>query len=74
MSLELRYVESKLEGEIDTVKTAEGSIGMPMVTKREVAITLRIPNGTSVALAVPGAEPILLAVKATGIKPMDTGR
>ena len=49
------------------MKTPDGDVGMPMVSKREVAITVRVPNGKSVALAVPGKEPMLLTIKATGL-------
>ncbi|MHC4937732.1 MAG: hypothetical protein ACYTHK_02030 [Planctomycetota bacterium] len=64
-SLELRYVETRLDGKLASIKSGDGEIGLPLLNKRELAVTLRIKSGESLTLAIPGTEPLLLQVKAT---------
>jgi hypothetical protein len=69
LSMELRCVRAELDGEIPEIDTAEGRIGAPVITKREFAITLVVESDQSVALALPGTEPLLLRIKAVRLEP-----
>jgi len=68
ISLELRWEQSELIGEIAQIKTREGTVGAPTTLKREFAVTLVVESGKPVTLAVPGGKPMLLVVTATAIE------
>jgi len=69
LSLELRCVRARVEGDaVPTLQTDEGEIGMPIVTKREFAVTLVVDSGEGVAIALPGKEPLVLRLTATRLK------
>jgi len=69
IALELRCVRAQLDGDaVSTLKTADGEIGMPTVTKRELAVTLPIEAGVPTAIALPGDEPLVLRVTAKRVE------
>jgi hypothetical protein len=72
VSCEIRVVSAALDGnvdgEIDEIQSAAGKIGAPSVTKREFAVTLLLDPNETITLAVPGADPMLVQLKATLVK------
>jgi hypothetical protein len=72
ISCEIRVARAELDGEVDgkigEVQTAAGKVGAPSVIKREFAVTLLLDPDETVTLAVPGAEPMLIQLKATPVK------
>lgn len=69
LSLEVRSIRAVLDGEtVPTLKTAEGEVGIPIVTKREIAVTLTIESGESAAVVLPGKEPVMLRLKVTRLE------
>ena len=72
VSCEIRVVCAELDGDVDgkigEVQSAAGKVGAPSVIKREFAVTLLLDPDEIVTLAVPGAEPMLVQLKATPVK------
>jgi len=69
ISVELRCIRAALDGDsVPTLKTTDGEIGIPSVTKHEFAVTLTIESGKSATIVLPGEKPVILRLRVTRLE------